>query len=400
MQIWSTRQQSCVSELSLRANVCCAQYNPFNEHEIAAGCADHKVYVFDLRKPKQALHSFAGAKILFLSSIITTPHPPSKALNCLQMHHTTPKLNALQMHHTIPKYLQNLKDTTHTSSCIVSLFHVWRASLCRMSDLEGNLPCPWNIRVDIACNLMLSCTLKGCKGNALRLNGFFDNFTRLFHRVQSVLCFHFSLATIGIDSVTFFLRPCSIVSGSNLTSCAGHTRSVSYVRYMTASNLVSASTDSSLKLWDEQRKSLVRTYAGHRNCKNFVGLAADGEFIASGSETREVIHTNPLVSWSIYFSAQQSRYIYLVPINLRYLGPMIGQQCCLPRPPPLVSLYMHQNQRHLQKWWQKSSSQAILVQDTHLHSTSCGCNTSPGPPNTVNKSVLQHIACMQLIDCM
>lgn len=47
----------------MRANVCCAQFNPYNEHEISAGCADHRVHVFDIRHPQRPLQSFAGESI-------------------------------------------------------------------------------------------------------------------------------------------------------------------------------------------------------------------------------------------------------------------------------------------------------------------------------------------------
>lgn len=60
LQLWSTRQQQCTGEIDMRANVCCAQFNPHNEHEICAGSADHCVHVFDLRHSQRPLHSFAG----------------------------------------------------------------------------------------------------------------------------------------------------------------------------------------------------------------------------------------------------------------------------------------------------------------------------------------------------
>ena len=71
----------------------------------------------------------------------------------------------------------------------------------------------------------------------------------------------------------------------------GHSRAVSYVRFMGARRLVTASVDSSLALWDLQNSvappSLFRRYAGHVNVKNFVGLSVreDDELMATGSET-------------------------------------------------------------------------------------------------------------------
>ena len=51
---------------------------------------------------------------------------------------------------------------------------------------------------------------------------------------------------------------------------------------------MSASTDSQLKLWDAREDRARRTFSGHVNEKNFVGLATNsatnGDYIACGSE--------------------------------------------------------------------------------------------------------------------
>lgn len=53
----------------------------------------------------------------------------------------------------------------------------------------------------------------------------------------------------------------------------GHTKTVSYVKYLDASTIVSASTDNSLKLWDLSMNpgriidSPVQTFKGHTNTK-------------------------------------------------------------------------------------------------------------------------------------
>jgi len=79
---------------------------------------------------------------------------------------------------------------------------------------------------------------------------------------------------------------------------SGHKRAVSYVRWLGAHQLVTASTDNTLKLWDvtkgfESRGSVdpcVRTFAGHVNRRNFVGLdvAHGSGRIACGSEDNTV----------------------------------------------------------------------------------------------------------------
>ncbi|GAB2285237.1 coatomer subunit alpha [Dionaea muscipula] len=68
----------------------------------------------------------------------------------------------------------------------------------------------------------------------------------------------------------------------------GHRKAVSYVKFLSNHELASASTDSTLRLWDVKESLPVRTFRGHTNEKNFVGLTVNSEYIACGSETNEV----------------------------------------------------------------------------------------------------------------
>ena len=80
-----------------------------------------------------------------------------------------------------------------------------------------------------------------------------------------------------------------------MASFRGHKKAVSYVRW-SGNNIVSASTDCTLRLWSTQRAALSggectqeeRTYRGHTNERNFVGLAVRDDLILCGSETHEV----------------------------------------------------------------------------------------------------------------
>ncbi|KAJ2775910.1 hypothetical protein IWQ57_000067 [Coemansia nantahalensis] len=75
----------------------------------------------------------------------------------------------------------------------------------------------------------------------------------------------------------------------------GHRKAVSYTRFLTPDEIISASTDSSLKLWNMRTQECIRTYTGHANEKNFVGLTiSNGEWIACGSEnnTMYAYHRN------------------------------------------------------------------------------------------------------------
>eukprot|EP00163_Fabomonas_tropica_P022596 TRINITY_DN3938_c0_g1_i1.p1 TRINITY_DN3938_c0_g1~~TRINITY_DN3938_c0_g1_i1.p1 ORF type:complete len:671 (+),score=175.73 TRINITY_DN3938_c0_g1_i1:436-2448(+) len=68
----------------------------------------------------------------------------------------------------------------------------------------------------------------------------------------------------------------------------GHKKAVSYVKFMNGSEFVTASTDSTLKLWNTETSQTQRTFQGHVNEKNFVGLAANADYIACGSENNSV----------------------------------------------------------------------------------------------------------------
>lgn len=65
----------------------------------------------------------------------------------------------------------------------------------------------------------------------------------------------------------------------------GHRKAVSYVKFLGGEELVSASTDSNLRLWNLSKPHCLRSFTGHVNEKNFVGLATDGtDYVACGSE--------------------------------------------------------------------------------------------------------------------
>ncbi|KAG4960796.1 hypothetical protein JHK82_037473 [Glycine max] len=79
-----------------------------------------------------------------------------------------------------------------------------------------------------------------------------------------------------------------------LCTLVGHNKTVSYIKFVDTVNLVSASTDNTLKLWDLSTcasrviDSPIQSFTGHANVKNFVGLSVSDGYIATGSETNEV----------------------------------------------------------------------------------------------------------------
>ncbi|KAI8473088.1 MAG: WD40-repeat-containing domain protein [Monoraphidium minutum] len=92
-----------------------------------------------------------------------------------------------------------------------------------------------------------------------------------------------------------------------LATLRGHGKAVSYVRWLSESELVTSSIDSTVRLWQAGGAAgggagggegggegaagwaCGRVFTGHRNRRNFVGLSAASPFIAVGSEANAVV---------------------------------------------------------------------------------------------------------------
>jgi E3 ubiquitin-protein ligase RFWD2 len=75
----------------------------------------------------------------------------------------------------------------------------------------------------------------------------------------------------------------------------GHKKAVSYVKFTGDNEFISASTDSTLKMWRLNEGQCVRTYTGHTNEKNFVGLDTRNGYVVTGSENNTVfLYANEL----------------------------------------------------------------------------------------------------------
>jgi E3 ubiquitin-protein ligase RFWD2 len=95
-----------------------------------------------------------------------------------------------------------------------------------------------------------------------------------------------------------------------LLELLGHRKAVSYVSFMGRNELVSASTDSELKTWNTDNGVCLRTYRGHTNDKNFVGLTVTPDFIACGSEN------NAVYAYAKQVSSPMLTYQYGTPRGL------------------------------------------------------------------------------------
>lgn len=75
---------------------------------------------------------------------------------------------------------------------------------------------------------------------------------------------------------------------SPVSTLFGHTKAVSYVSYQKQDQLLTASTDNTLRMWNLVDGKASKVYSGHTNQKHFVGLAVQDDWISCGSETNEL----------------------------------------------------------------------------------------------------------------
>ncbi|KAJ3058209.1 coatomer subunit alpha, partial [Podochytrium sp. JEL0797] len=62
VKIWSTTQKGSVQTIETRANVCSVKWNPHSSHQLAFGSADHHIHYYDLRKSSEPLYLLTGHK--------------------------------------------------------------------------------------------------------------------------------------------------------------------------------------------------------------------------------------------------------------------------------------------------------------------------------------------------
>ncbi len=163
-----------------------------------------------------------------------------------------------------------------------------------------------------------------------------------------------ALASANHNAYVYDLRR-SVVPLHTLT---GHSRAVSYVRFLSGQRLVTSSVDGSLACWDlpfqaESDGDQVvpdwdgnfsgnahlrsgkpdvqawRRFVGHKNAKNFVGLTVRPEdgLMASGSETSTVFAynthwTSPVAQRDLAASVSQ-QWMDSVPEEAAYTSPLL-----------------------------------------------------------------------------
>jgi E3 ubiquitin-protein ligase RFWD2 len=113
---------------------------------------------------------------------------------------------------------------------------------------------------------------------------------------------------------------------THLQVFSGHDKAVSYVKWSSDNEIISASTDNTLKSWKLGTKDCIRTYSGHQNEKNFVGLSLKDDWISCGSEN------NTLYTYHKNSSHPVAHYKFPVtdPITVSYSHHEKRLIVCLP----------------------------------------------------------------------
>lgn len=53
-------QKNCIGTIRNVANVCCVQFSPYSSHLLSFGCANYRIYCFDLRNTRIPWCTLAG----------------------------------------------------------------------------------------------------------------------------------------------------------------------------------------------------------------------------------------------------------------------------------------------------------------------------------------------------
>jgi hypothetical protein len=80
-----------------------------------------------------------------------------------------------------------------------------------------------------------------------------------------------------------------MASDSLSVRCIELQKALAYVKFMNRTEIIASCVNSSLSLWDLASLSRVRTYSGHVNVRNFVGMEVNGDYIVCGSESSQVL---------------------------------------------------------------------------------------------------------------
>ncbi|GLC43148.1 hypothetical protein PLESTB_000858000 [Pleodorina starrii] len=90
VKLWSIQQDTSTATIDLRANVCSVQFSPTSPHLFAAGCANYRIFLYDMRNTSRALavlpgHKRAVSYVRFLSPSLLVSASTDNTLRLWQL---------------------------------------------------------------------------------------------------------------------------------------------------------------------------------------------------------------------------------------------------------------------------------------------------------------------------
>ncbi|KAK7349447.1 hypothetical protein VNO77_06821 [Canavalia gladiata] len=257
-------------DLLSSANVICALSFDRDEDYIAAGGVSKKIKIFDL-------NSISSDSIDIQYPVVEMSNESKLSCVCWN------------------SYIKNHLASTDYDGVV----QMWDASTGQpLSQYTEHQKRAWSVHFSVSDPKMFASGSDDCSVKLWNISE--RNSLGTIWNPANICCVQFSAYSTNL---LFFGSADYKVYGYDLRhtripwcTLAGHGKAVSYVKFVDAETIVSASTDNSLKLWDLNKTgssglssdACVLTFKGHSNEKNFVGLSVLDGYIACGSESNEV----------------------------------------------------------------------------------------------------------------
>ncbi|KPJ02217.1 E3 ubiquitin-protein ligase RFWD2 [Papilio xuthus] len=321
VKLWALNTERSVATLEAKFNVCCVRFNPASSCHLAFGSADHCVHYYDLRAPRlparllqrrhQLLHHRVHHRVRQGQRVLRhrRRHQAHQGAWCAVwlcvyvyvFEFESVVRDAVDVHYPCAEM-----QCAHKVSCVS--WNAYHKHVLASADYEGTVSV-WDAAAGTRTRALQEhdkrCWSVHFNRTDVRLlaSGSDDARVKLWalntERSVATLEAKFNVCCVRFNPAS----SCHLAFGSAdhcvhyydlraprlpLAVFRDHRKAVSYVKFLDARTLLSASTDSQLKLWRVESPRCVRSFTGHANEKNFVGLATDGRYLACGSENNSL----------------------------------------------------------------------------------------------------------------